>query len=111
MVKTLVNRSTSKRHISCLSLPQRVSVTVHKKTNASFTNTKLLGVSEEVVWIIFEFVVTAAFSSKRFSSRWLSHNCFSSITRCDLIRGAGFEDFTIFNLFLIIDLSFFVLFL
>ena len=50
--------------------------------------------TEEVVWIFLDF-------SKRFSSRWLSHNCFSSITNCDLISGAGFEDFTSFNLFLI----------
>ena len=46
--------------------------------------------------------VTAAFSSKCFSLRWLSHNCFSSITICDLISGAGFEDFTSFNIFFFI---------
>ena len=32
---------------------QIICVMVHKRANVSFTNTKLLGVSEEVVWIIF----------------------------------------------------------
>ena len=68
---------------------QRVGGTVHKRTHVSFTNTKLLGVSEEVVLF------------KSFSSRWLSHNCFSNITNCDSMNGAGFEDFTSFSLFLI----------
>ena len=71
---------------------QRVGGTVHKVTNVSFTNTKLLGVSQEEFGSSWIFV-TAAFSSKCFSSRWLSHNNFSSITKCDLISGAGFEDF------------------
>ena len=34
---------------------QRVGGTVHKRTNVSFTNTKLLGVSEKVVWIFLDF--------------------------------------------------------
>ena len=47
MVKTLA------RHFMFI-VAQRVGVTVHKRTNVSFTNTKLLGVSEEVVWIFFD---------------------------------------------------------
>ena len=34
---------------------QIVGGTVHKRTNVSFANTKLLGVSEEVVWILLDF--------------------------------------------------------
>ena len=34
---------------------QRVGVTVHKRTNVSFTNAKFFGVTEEVVWIILDF--------------------------------------------------------
>ena len=57
MVKTLVNWSTSKRHISCLSL-----------------------LKEFVSWFIrgpmsvLQILNFLAFSSKCFSSRWLSHN-------------------------------------
>ena len=34
---------------------QRVGGTVHKNTNVSLTNTKLLGISEELVWIFLDF--------------------------------------------------------
>ena len=73
---------------------QRVGVTVHKKTNVSFANAKLLGVSEEVVWIIVDFCYRSILL-KTFLIKVAITNCFSSITKC------GFEDFTRFNIFLI----------
>ena len=55
MVNTLVSRSTSKRHISCVSLLNMVGGTVYKTTNSSLTNIKLLGLCEEVVWNLMDF--------------------------------------------------------
>ena len=95
MVKTIVNLFTSKRHISCLPLLKELvelfisgPVSVLQILNFLVYLKMLFGSS----WIF----VSAAFSSKSFSSR-----CFSNITNCGLISGAGFEDFTSFNIFLI----------
>ena len=46
---------------------QRVCVTIHKRTNVSFTTTKFLCVSEEVVWIIIDFCYRAAYSPQNVS--------------------------------------------
>ena len=53
VIKTLVN--TRKQHISYLLLLREFVEQLKRGGNISFTNTILLGISEEIVWIFFDF--------------------------------------------------------
>ena len=78
------------------NVAQRVGGTAHKRTNDSFTNTKVLGISEEVVGIFLDFCYRSILIKKFLIKVAITYLFFKH-----LISGGSLEDFTSFSIFFI----------